>query len=57
MIGILMKNVHVLRDFFNITLLICALGFSTRSIDAWNETEEEDYYDRHLQQEFDDETG
>jgi len=38
LIGMLTKNVHVLRDFFSVLLLIVALCFSTRAIDNWNES-------------------
>jgi len=38
MLGMFTKNVHVLRDAFNITLLILALSFATHAIDVWNET-------------------
>ena len=40
LIGLSVKNVHVLRNFFNIFALICTLAFSTRAIDAWNEGSE-----------------
>ena len=38
-IGMLSKNVHVLRDFFGVVMLIAALCFSTRAIDSWNDSQ------------------
>lgn len=45
LIGASTKNAHVIRDFLNFTALIIALGFSTRAIDIWNESEYENQID------------
>lgn len=39
LIGLSTKNAHVIRDFLNFMALIIALGFSTRAIDIWNESQ------------------
>ena len=41
LIGLSHKNVHVLRDFFNFSILVLTLAFSTRAIDIWNESQQE----------------
>ena len=37
-IGISLKNVHVLKDFFGFFMMLVTLGFSSKAIDVWNET-------------------
>jgi len=41
----LTKNVHILRDFFGVVLLIGSLLFSSKAIDSWNESQQEQSYD------------
>lgn len=36
-IGISFQNVHILRDFFNVVLLVACLSFSIKSIQIWSE--------------------
>jgi len=36
-LGISLFNVHILRDFFNVLLLILTMGFTMKAIDIWNE--------------------
>ena len=45
-IGLSMKNVHILKDFFGFFMMLIALAFSSRAIDIWNETQQETYYDQ-----------
>lgn len=41
LLGIMHKNVHVLRDFFNFLLLLVSLGYSVVAIDMSQEEKEE----------------
>ena len=45
-IGLSMKNVHLLKDFFGFLMMLIALAFSSRAIDIWNETQQETYFDQ-----------
>lgn len=36
-IGVSFQNVHILRDFFNVLLLVVTLSFSIKSIQIWVE--------------------
>ncbi len=41
MLGLSFQNVHILRDFFNVVMLIMTVGFTMKAIDIWNENMQE----------------